>query len=578
MPKSRHRLRDLPYTKASPKRRQMHDLEDRVRQMESLLTASGLDPSALPLPPEGPPRDSDAVSSVSKDSATNIDFPSLGFGSNYGDSIAERTPSNSNPASCEATPMEPFADPVTTCSNFGQNPLCNGWNLPDHVYQHQHTVLDTGPTQRDLPPPHEATLLLQEYLEDWNKAIPLFGRDALVQIFQDCYAGREPEGSNAFLAVMGVLGLAHRLRGMSPVASPDDESLADAYKQHLLKAYPSLLMQDPSLLSVQCVLILGMLLYLSTDNNRAPYLVSTALRMMEPLGLGSRPSQALPDGMAADDQWVTLFWIAFALETELSLRYTRMPSWRLADLAQIELPPQTAAQGIGEIRSATGDGWSINFLRLRSELALIQARVCENVLATSTRNEDVDQAAGNLKKELEKWRSSSWVFRLNPPDLVREIHRSDLVLLTSLEANYLMTLFILETHINLRPKGTSGVWDPETILKIGLGKTPLCLADTRRFVAFLRVLPRGDVAWLYMVSHAIIAAIAILMSHATTNPEEDGVPPDIRISKAMLDVIMQLSKRCRTKDCRAIQQVCWHLYQHAESVVAKAVPRSRIRV
>lgn len=544
----------------------MQELEDRVRQMESLLTASGFDASGLSSLQQTESQASDAMSSNPDVGSDPCGFVDAGLVQTYGDTVAQRTPLTSNPpscaASCENTPLDPHTDAVSMWPTFEADPFTQGWNLPEDF--HQHTWVEPGPTKRGLPPPHEAILLLQEYLEDWNKAIPLFEKNTLNQIFQDCYAGSEPDDSNAWLAVAAVLGLAHRLRGMSPVASPDDESLAEGYKEKLLEAVPRLLMQDPTLLSVQCLIALGMLLYLSIDNDRAPFFISTALQMMEPLGLGSRTR---PSGTVIEDQWLLAFWIAFSLDTEMCLRYGRMPSRRVADLTLLELPHSPPAEGVGELRSSAGD-WSVNFLRLKAELALIQARVCEDLLSTSAQSKDVAETGEKLKQSLAEWRTL-WIFRMPPENLMREVHRSDIVLLANLEASYHTTLYSLHTHMTLQHRRTAGIFDPDTVLKVGLEPSQPCLADTRRFVAFMHFLPRGDVAAIYMTSHAMVASIAVLMAHAVANPEDSDAPADLRVSRAMLDVLIHLSGKCGRAECRVVREVCQLLYQQAESVVPK---------
>lgn len=556
------------------RKRHMQDLEERVRQMESLLTASGLDTTNLPPPLQEVQSQSgvgsDAMSSTTPDlvveDVANGGYATMPFvPPTYGDSIAQRTPCDSSSASHDnSTALEMQPDPSYLLPMCDPDTLCQGWTLPEHPHQHSHAWMDMGPTRQQLPPPNEALLLLQEYLEDWNKAIPLFERSALRQIFQDCYSGREIDGSNAWLAVTAVLGLAHRLRGMSPIASPEDDSLAQGYKEQLLNAVPRLLMDDPTLLSVQCLVALSMLLYLSPDNNRAPHFITTALRMMEGLGLGSARQ---PAGTLLEDQWNSVFWIAFSLDAEMALRYGRMPSRRVADLALLDLPSSPSNEGTGEIRSTNGE-WSIPFFRLRTELSTIQARVCEELLGPSTLIQQTDQKAERLKNDLAQWRSF-WIFTVPPQKLMQEIHRSDTVLLTNLEASYHNTLFAIHTHMSLQQRRTAGIFDADTLLKVGLEKSQPCLADTRRMVAFIRMLPRRDIAAIYMVTHAMVASIAVLMSHATAYPDDPSAPAELRISKAMLDVIFYLSGKCRTNECRLTRQVCQHLYQQAASAVGR---------
>jgi hypothetical protein len=564
------------------KKRQMQQLEERVRQMEAMLTNSGIDASALgSVNGTSSFGESTSAASILEESEEE-EKPATTAQQHggYGDTIAQRTPSTSAPASCNNTPAE-HSDAAASGS-MEQTSVDNANGMPDfdiipdfshpwdlgtavHEHQHQHSWMDFSPNRSELPPPNEATLLLQEYLEDWNKATPLFEPRALCQLFQDCYSGREPEDSNSWLAVTAVLGLAHRLRGMSPLATPQDDAISEMYKDKLLRAFPNLLMQDPTLLSVQCVVALGVLFYLSADHNRTNFFLGAALDMLEPMCLTNNVVRT-----TLEDQWVYTFWITFNLDADIAMRQGRLAHRRVADMDLIPLPP---AQGIGEIRSSAGD-WSINYHRMRAELAIIQTKIAECLLSNSARQkpqQEVDAIATRLASELRVWKSN-WIFQRSPASLRQELHRSDMILLTALEASYFQTLYAIKTHMALRERRTTAIFDPDTFLLMGRESVQPCLADARRFVHFFRVLPRGETACIYLVCYAMVATVSVLTGNACANPTDPMVAADMAAAKVMVEVCTKLSGRCRSADCRRARQVCQHLYQQAATVIG-SVPR-----
>lgn len=470
----------------------MQDLEERVRQMETLLTASGVNVASHLTPPE---------------------------------------------STSEPTPLD-IVEPITATEQ----------DVPEFEFptidQHEHLWMDNQ-AYEGLPQPQEAALLLQEYLEDWNKAIPLFDRAALSQTFQDCYLGRVGQCTTDWAVVAVVLALAHKLRGMSPVATGADSKCADRHKERLLQMVPSLAMQEPSLQVVQCLVGIGILLYLDVDNNRAHLFVTMALRMMEPLEVGGCKSVNLVD------QWRSVFWVAFTLDADLALRWGRMPSRRSEEVAKYA-PPTTSEQG--RIYSADGD-WNIDYLSLRAELSLIQARVSEKLLPSGSAD-----AASDLLQELKTWRCH-WIFHQAPRELSQHLHRSDVVTLAILEAAYHHTIFSIRTHVTLLSKRAAHIYDGDTLLRICKEKAQPCLQDSRRFFEFMRLLPRGEISWVYAVSHAMVSSVIVLLANATTNTSDPRLSTDMDIVRSILELMSRISANCRHPDCRQVQNVCQQLYE-----------------
>lgn len=110
----------------------------------------------------------------------------------------------------------------------------------------------TGDKKCSLPPAEGGFFLLQEYLIDFNAAIPLFDRVTISTCFEDCYNGRAEASTISWVAMKLVLAIAHRLRAMSPLGVRQDTENAEIYLEECLSSLGELIMLRPSLLLCQC--------------------------------------------------------------------------------------------------------------------------------------------------------------------------------------------------------------------------------------------------------------------------------------------------------------------------------------
>ncbi|KPI38660.1 uncharacterized protein AB675_4084 [Cyphellophora attinorum] len=254
------------------------------------------------------------------------------------------------------------------------------------------------------------------------------------------------------------------------------------------------------------------------------------------------------------DQWENVFWIAYALDCDLALRYGRLPARRYEDAAQIPLPTTHEQR---QIQSDEG-GWRIDYLRIAAEISLIQARVSERLLKNHN-----DDSVSKLLNDLHQWRRH-WIFNQAPRSLAQNLHRSDLMAFMFLEGSYHLTLFSIYTHLALLNRRSGLMFDVDTLLQVAKEKKQPALEDSRRFIDFVRVLPKGDVAWAYHVVHNLVASVIVLLSHAQQNKADAQIRADVEFSKYVMAIINHISKKCAQADCRKVQMILHQLYERAE--------------
>lgn len=346
-----------------------------------------------------------------------------------------------------------------------------------------------GARKCSMPPPQGGLFLLQEYLVDFNTAVPLFDAATISGLFLDCYNGRADGRMVSWVTVKTVLAIAHRLRAMSSLGVPQDSENVQIYLEEVIAELPTLILMEPSLLIAQ--LYLGIAVVLSTSSRPQPAstLVSMSLRVLQDI----RTDDADGDHsvMPTDPQCrERVFWIAYSMDADISLRTKRAPSLS-SRLINLKLPSEDQPDGAGKLRAAEGD-FTIDIFRLRAELALYQAQLMECVLAPGLA-EQASLALQETAANLHNWRGH-YLFRLDAMELRSILHRSDLVHIIILESMYFTTAYLVQFYncggLALRynllsAKGMSAA--------MALSDDVLPYDDARRLMQFLKLLADDEI-------------------------------------------------------------------------------------
>lgn len=296
-----------------------------------------------------------------------------------------------------------------------------------------------------LPPPDEGSSLLNQYLHDFNSKIPLFHPETIYTHVRDCYSGAADKSPLSWVLAYIALGIGHRMRAMSLFAAPDDTSNAEWYLNKCLSVLPDLLLQEPSLPLVQALLGVSVLLQSSVRSRRAALFVSTATHMAQDLAY----NEAAPDqdeGSPRDKQELYVFWVAFFMDTAMSLHAIRPNTQRLAD---ISAPLPSASSSDWWVSSTSDDDTvdcKVNIFALHASLALIQAEALEELFSVKARQHSASLTASTFKSiisKLEIWRRMNALADTDAPSMRNSMYQSDMAHSIILEASYFATLYQL---------------------------------------------------------------------------------------------------------------------------------------
>ncbi|KAK3646833.1 hypothetical protein LTR56_008320 [Elasticomyces elasticus] len=465
-----------------------NDLLERIARLEALVSATG-----------------QRASSSSADRATTEQALAPGVALITGTRLAAAQNQMLVDGSAVATDYEAldnhtnFLGPLVQHTN--ENALVSGPGMFDSVTE--------GPLARPyLPPADEAFALLQEFLHDFNSKIPLIAPEHIYALMRDCYAGAVEDSHPAWVLTYMAIGIAHRLRAMSIFQVPDDMSQADWYLNKCLARLPALIMQEPSIQLVQAVLGIAILVQTSSRSDKAAIYVSMALHLMQTLGYHDTATRSDTPLQEREEKYV--FWIAFFMDTDMSLSSMRQGTQKLSDIG-VSLPDNRNQDWWSECHCSVGPG--VNIFALHTGLAVIQAEALERLFSVKSRQLTDTVLEGTYMEILD--RLQAWR-QLNVDMAVQEVFksmfRSDVVHLIILEAAYFRTLYQLHAARLLGGLGsrldTLSSDSLRAIVKLDDG---YCYVDAKRLLELCALVSGTHISTTWISVQATLAALCTVL-------------------------------------------------------------------
>lgn len=222
--------------------------------------------------------------------------------------------------------------------------------------------------------------------------------------------------------------------------------------------------------------------------------VSMALRVAQDLRINDSSSNTSISPRERLQQQ-RVFWVAYSMDADLSLRAGRTPSLSPA-LITIDLPASEDPDGAGEI-CAIGGEFRINVFRLRAELALIQAEIMEKLQSPDASKKpafDGDVMWHTMALKMDNWRKQ-WPENLTVEQLQQFLHRSDLVHIITIEAAIFSTLYLLVAYLTPTIGVKTRPFSPEGLIEqLTRPQSHAKYQEAKRFATLLASVPGEDVA------------------------------------------------------------------------------------
>ena len=387
-----------------------------------------------------------------------------------------------------------------------------------------------------LPPAAQAWALLQKYLVDFNRAIPLFEEEYLTALYRSALSGHQNVSSLQLTVVHLTLAIAHHLRAMNPLATPADNENAHTYLRQASVALPDILLSPPTLISAQCLIAMAVVINGTADSQPATILVTTALRMMLEI---IRANSNFPESDIEGQRLKRVFWIALFTDVDASVRSGHWTSMTFYE-PEIDLPLQQSADGLGLM--PLGQTLFCIF-HSRAHLAQIQIRLLQLLgVRNSLRNEAaIATSVEELAVDLTAWRLQEPLFQALPEAPLSSLHRSDVVHLLSLEASYFNTFFALESL-----REDIGPFNGSVLLHLSRYsslKFSDYIAEARRVLRIFNRLAQGALAVAGLVIEAVTSALYIVLSFMIQYPSATTTEQDTELTTIPLKVIVELSQK-----------------------------------
>ncbi|KAF2645069.1 hypothetical protein P280DRAFT_546465 [Massarina eburnea CBS 473.64] len=378
-----------------------------------------------------------------------------------------------------------------------------------------------------LPPPELGTSLLKEFLVDINTVFPLYRPHNIAEHLRICYIGLTDGSALAWASTYVVLGLAHRSRSLSAVATPEDDQLADWYLCKILPTVSGLLVSPPSFGLVQCLLAMGLLIRSSRHITPYNIYILTALRIAQCIAYGSEDGFIM--GCNPDiEQQRRVFWLAFILDTDENI-FSNIPMTHQRGDITAAIPSEDLQDSLGTVTAAEGT-LRVNFFDLRVRLALLQSEAIEQFLSIKARKRTPQETLATaqiLLKNLEKWRNNE-LFSRTPEELFQLLYRSDLIHTLGVEGSYFATVFRLQAFLVMGMDPLVNPFSAENLKRLAAQKKHECYKDAKHFLGLLSTTPHEGIGSCLVLKRPLVAALVTVLAHHIHSPQEAPSPVKMR--------------------------------------------------
>ncbi|KAH7139866.1 hypothetical protein B0J13DRAFT_586393 [Dactylonectria estremocensis] len=417
----------------------------------------------------------------------------------------------------------------------------------------------------ELPPLQEVLSATEAYLTTLNAVLPLFHPGRLLQSINNWYAhpGRRERTTWAAINVEATLS----------------ESAA-FYLHNAQTVLSEVIMGDADLLNVQILIGMVMLFQGTQDLKPATMLIAIALRLAHELGLHTRRAEYLDPSQVLERDRV--FWIAYLLDRDISLRTSQPPVQREADI-DLEWPSAEPEDGAGNVADADGT-FPFNFLRCRVRLAQIQGEVYDFMVATragTMDNYQRDENVVRLNHMLDDWISGipspfrpSSVLQAGQPNLCRSfavLYSTHLACRTQVYRAHAMASRWMQSlqsfgrtvtqqgHIVPVPLPTPSLQDWEKLVD-----------ETRWYMRLFWGVERRDQAFIWMTACTSISGSVCLTANIMFEPCHASVEHDLSLVNLSVSLLEDLIQQTEHEPLKDLRDACEKLLRYAYALSSRA--------
>ncbi|KAK4176538.1 fungal-specific transcription factor domain-containing protein [Triangularia setosa] len=439
----------------------------------------------------------------------------------------------------------------------------------------------------NLPPLEEILPIINTYFTQINNATPLFSQSDFMRLLHEWYTHPARRTRAVWAAVNIVLALGSWIP-TTPIQDMDFAEAETAFKGYMNNAQSvlaELVTREQDLLGLQTLLGLVILYQSLANPKQGAVLIGAAVRLVHRLQMQSKNNIEVSYPPEQGLHRSRLFWIAYMLDKEISLKH-HTPSIQLdADIDQ-DLPSSNPADRVGDIYTADGLV-RVNYLRLRVRLAHIQGRTYD--MMYSTRSSKISMAERQarvirLTYLLENWRSSIPAEML-PDAVASQLGRTERILMSTLYGSFVGCMVMVH-----------GVWSQQaawmkivsdrSLMALQESRTderkacinqqpPLpsawtrCVQISREFSRTLMELPESDVnIWANLA--ALLSSLVIILTNTFQSPGHEDLDEDRQITQWLIRILDKVKNLSVLVPLDKMHIVVTDLNRRAEAAVTTA--------
>ncbi|EPE27670.1 Zn2/Cys6 DNA-binding protein [Glarea lozoyensis ATCC 20868] len=370
-----------------------------------------------------------------------------------------------------------------------------------------------------LPPNEVLIACAKTYFQQLNKDIHLFREEVIMGGLESYLAGN-PNSSLGWYAAMNIM-VAHCLRHETDITSMfDNKYHYDHYVYNAMSLIPTMMLSPVDEVSVGALLSIVLYFMFGFENVPATTILGTAIQQIL---IAKYHYNVKAPGCSEEDfqQRRRLFWNAYLLDVDLSLRLTKPPVHSLHQI--IELPPEIPSDGIGLV---TVSGHSFHFLREHVRLAKIQSKAYALLYSDTSVLKSPEQLYDDiveLDEELHEWKDNV-PEPLRPQNPLDKLGSDNLMFLTVLHYTYFQLIIVVHSVV-FHGWTTQNPSDREEKI---VGSVTLCVGAARASIALLNYHDNSHPFTRYLLNH-VAWSVDILFMNILQNKTNPRVIKDLKL-------------------------------------------------
>ncbi|KAL4799398.1 fungal-specific transcription factor domain-containing protein [Aspergillus venezuelensis] len=433
-----------------------------------------------------------------------------------------------------------------------------------------------------LPSKVEALSLLHEYLQDFHSLCPLFEKAKLIALLDQDDLEDALCTSACWASANVVFALAIAFRVQDGITAHSERQRSWLFIKNAFGAFHDLCLGQPDMWAVQA--LLGMSIFFLGTMSAEPccFLITTAVRMSHQMGLERREQSV---ELSAEDlrHRRNIFWIAYCLDREISLRFGKPPTQSDDDM-NVGLPTEAQTNCIRFIPSLHRHG-AFDVFRAHCQLATIKGQLYKDLYSAAAKDRplsDIVASVGTLDELLQNWKESlppEYQPQFGPPPSLSQPLASAMLLY--LHCSYFNCIIAVHRLIVCRKlqnaedlirrsEGLDLSFPPPSSSRVFTSES-LCANAARASIRLMKYMPEGHMSLIGSLMHYPVVALTTLSSIIIRNPLDASRLTDMKLMDQVEILLSSLVVSIPNQIIGQIQTHCANYRAAAQAAVQKTM-------